>query len=116
MMRFLMLATAAVLVMIPIAARGHGDAQWIMDDPNTRSCCGPSDCFPAGQMGISVEEIGPDTWLVTVTPEHPAIYANTRTRVFREGDPRMYLSPDHHFWACAYGNDIRCFFRPGPGM
>lgn len=94
---------AAALALLAGPARGHGDARWIMDDPQTAFCCGPQDCEPAPPG--EVVEIGPDAW-------------RFRGVDFHRGDRRTFPAQPHPtqglvFWYCQpQGQPVRCLFFP----
>ena len=94
------------------AARAHGAAQWIQDNPNYTDmdnpnihCCGPSDCGPWPEEDV---EVTPDGFHLKSTGE---------TIPFK----KTYLTePDQvghsAYWRCKRRTDppqTRCLFVPG---
>lgn len=103
-------ALGALLVAVP--ALGHGDAGWIMDNPQTEHCCGPHDCEPLGDD--AVREVK-DGFLIVATGE-----------VIHWAEGRIYTSVDDRYWWCHYPQSrpdesgerntelrTRCLFVPG---
>lgn len=91
---------------LPHTAQAHGAAAWVMQDPETRYCCGPRDCemLPDGQ----VQRVG-DGYLVQVPNGELELIA------------RIHWSVDEHYWVCRiqYGGEAghaRCLFPPTMGM
>jgi hypothetical protein len=108
-------AFVAFLIFVQLAW-GHGDAQWIADDPATRHCCGINDCGPVRVYNGTVEEVGPGEWLVTIPPGiHPKV-PDGASRVFREGDKNVYPSQRLEHYVCAYAGALRCFFPEPMGF
>lgn len=114
-MRALMLATAALLVLIPLSARAHGDAQWIADDPATRYCCGINDCGPVRVYGGTVEELEAGVWRVTIPPGGHPMLPDGAQRTFREGDSNVHWSKRLEPYVCGWGGELRCFFPEPKG-
>lgn len=103
-----------LLIFAVEAARAHGDAQWIADDPTTDHCCGVDDCAWAPNPTTTVTEAGPGRWHVRVTT-HPNAPLGTE-RTFEEGGPDVFPSIDQHYWVCVYHGRVRCFFYPPAGV
>ena len=87
-------------------ARAHGDASWIMADPQTSWCCGPKDCGPVPAEDVTWTPAG---WVYRPTGE-----------TFPETAARLHRSADEHFWRCRYmagplAGKTRCLFVPGAG-
>jgi hypothetical protein len=114
-MKLAMLTTAALLTAIPLAW-GHGDAAWVMENPETRHCCGPQDCGPVRVYNGTVEEVGPGEWLVTIPPGTHPLVPDGASRVFREGDKNVYPSQRLEPYVCAYAGGLRCFFPEPMGF
>lgn len=111
---FAMLCTAALLALIPLTAKGHGAAEWIMNHPQYSFCCGRDDCHPVHSIGGTVIETEPGVYLVHIPTHKNAPDGATRT--FRYGGPDTFDSQDAEFWVCVYANSIRCLFvAPGLG-
>jgi hypothetical protein len=103
----LQLASAAIISCLVLsafspAARAHGDAAWIMENPSyvtgTGShCCGPNDCerVPNG----AVVEKAPGKWLVKPTGQ-----------TFHQSDKGVYPSKRGSFWWCRRGAQVVCLF------
>lgn len=82
------------------AARGHGSASWIMEDPRTSWCCGPNDCGPLPDG--TVERVDDNTWRYKPSGQ-----------VFKRGGPSVYQSINNEFWGCTINPPgLRCFFYP----
>lgn len=94
---------ALVLTAVTIAALAfaHGAASWIMQDPSTRWCCGPTDCKEdwAGRF----VPIGRGTWQDSLTG-----------KAYRLGDPDVYPSIDSEVWYCEPEGwpEPKCVFLP----
>lgn len=92
---------AALLGGFSLPAAGHGSANWIMADPNTRSCCGPVDCRPL-ELDRDQVEVRDGVWHVNGYPV---------------ADSNIYPTRGHlEYWACFWPNDYtvpRCLFVPG---
>jgi hypothetical protein len=109
-------------------AHAHGAAAWIMADPDTRFCCGRSDCLVLPDGAVKHLESGGyainDEWF----PEVGGVRPNEMTS-------RVFPSNDAHYWACfhtwtaaaGYGRQadvetewqhlpVRCLFVPSIGM
>jgi hypothetical protein len=74
-----------------LPALAHGDADWIMRNPEYvdqfgYKCCGPEDC----------ERI-PESY---IREEGRDIYVLPTRQVFRKGDRGTYQSPDSSWWWC----------------
>jgi hypothetical protein len=97
----LMLAASAALALVSPVAFAHGDAEWIMENPATKYCCGPNDCARLAAGAVTADG---DGWIF-------------EGRRFAPGDRNVHQSRDADFWACRYpGGDVRCFFYPPPGV
>lgn len=76
------------------------DANWIMDNPETAWCCGPTDCYPV-------------TGRVYLTPQ------GWRVKGLKGAVPvdKTYPSKRPGPWACQTGSltILRCLFLPGAG-
>ena len=87
------------------SALPHGDAAWIMAEPTTRFCCGPSDCFALHSVKSTRDGwtfVSPKTGKLTVVPY-----------TFKNRFPSI----DEHFWACfTPDGDVRCFFTSPEGV
>lgn len=96
---------AFLLLLLAAPALSHGDASWIMTDPDTRWCCGPGDCFELHDVARS--RAG---W----TFPHPRTGAATTVPyTFRA----RYPSINAHFWVCIqYDGAVRCFFTAPDGV
>lgn len=85
------------------SAWAHGDAAWIMENPQTLHCCGPHDCeaLPDG----AVKEVK-DGFQIVATGE-----------VIHWAEGRLYTSVDEQYWWCHYPSEgelrTRCLFVPG---
>lgn len=97
----LLFAAAAGLIS---PARGHGDAEWIQQEPRYVTatgvhCCSPVDCgrAPAGSV-----ELRADGWHIAKTGQ-----------TFDFGDKALYVSIDRDFWWCVRGERVVCLFVPG---
>lgn len=97
---------AALCVVIPTTVFAHGDAEWIMKDPDyvdlyNLHCCGPSDCHPA-VSGEVVDVPGGFNFKGTFVPYK---------------DVAVYWSIDEKYWYCQreYEDKPRCIFRPRRG-
>ena len=107
-MRALVIFAFAVLLVCRAApAWAHGDATWIMNNPKTRSCCGPNDCRRMDPGEVVRSGRG---WTIVATGEH----VEGVTSKLRE-------SIDDHFWVCRNDGpngpgtaDLRCLFVPRP--
>lgn len=84
------------------AARAHGDAAWIMQNPETAWCCNPTDCaqLPDG----AVERLAPGEWRIRETGQ-----------VFREGQTGVYPAKRAGYWACRRPHGYICFFYEAGG-
>lgn len=104
----------AILVSFAAApALAHGDAAWIMDNPQTLHCCGPHDCEPLPEGAVKETT---DGFEIVATGE-----------VIHWAEGRIYTSIDERYWWCHYperhpddgGDDAvavprtRCLFVPG---
>jgi hypothetical protein len=78
--------TAALIAAGSTVALAHGAANWIMNDPRTAHCCGPTDCHM--EMANDVRPDG-QGWLVVSTGQR-----------FTSDDPSVYPSIDGHYWTC----------------
>jgi hypothetical protein len=63
------LLTGALLGSFGREAAAHGDASWIMENPETRVCCGPQDCGPLRIYDGTAEEISTGEWQSQSHPE-----------------------------------------------
>lgn len=94
---------AALLTMIlAVPVRAHGDASWIMQNPDTSWCCGPQDCHAYPVKDVKITKAG---YLFGPTGE-TVPYAQAKTSI------------DDQYWACRYDDgegEIRCFFAPARG-
>ena len=79
-------------------ASSHGLAQWIMEDEETKYCCGPTDCLSAysGEIIRTLEG-----WLHVPT--------NT---VIAYDSVHVHMSKDIQIWRCVYAGIMRCIFLP----
>ena len=99
MRALIVLAIAALLILAAVQAPWpHGLANWIMDDPQTRWCCGPQDCAVA-EPGEVVRLFG--GWLHVP----PGLVL-----LDREGG--HYVSIDSQVWRCVGVGVFRCIFLP----
>jgi hypothetical protein len=92
----------AVLLSSPVL--GHGDAQWIADDPRFSYCCGIHDCSPAPES--EVREV-PGGW-----------YLPSTGQTFLEGSPDLHVSRDHRPWWCkppSWNGWVKCLFVAARG-
>ena len=94
-------AIALVLaIWLPEPAFPHGHYSWIMDNPDTASCCGERDCRAVD--GGAVRYLDPGRWFVQ-GQEVPA--------------GRTFQSSDNAFHACYFDPgrwlEPRCLFVPG---
>lgn len=94
---------AIFVLMSHAPAKAHGEANWIMENPQTGWCCGPKDCF-----WIKPEE-------VRVDDEH---YVVDRLSL-RWPIIATYRSVDSRFWICIYqrgtaDEEVKCLFAPSP--
>jgi hypothetical protein len=89
------------------AALAHGDAEWIMRNPLTAPCCGPTDCAMLPDSAVTETA---DGWIV--------VRAGVAPQRFDRSMPNVYPSRDGHYWGCAHAPDqeLRCFFYPPPGV
>jgi hypothetical protein len=110
------LLTGALLGSFGREAAAHGDASWIMENPETRVCCGPQDCGPLRIYDGTAEEISTGEWQVTIPPGTHPLVPRGDTRVFREGERGTYTSQRLEPYVCAYGGQIRCFFAEPMGF
>ena len=110
----LFIAAGVVGVVATIAhfhtAQAHSAAAWIMQNPETRYCCGPRDC-----------EILPDGQVQRVSGGYIVQVPNGQPELITDGDPRIHWSIDQHYWICRYqdgweAGHARCFFPPPIGM
>ena len=100
-----MFVLAVLLLCKAVPAFAHGDATWIMNNPKTRSCCGPNDCRKMDPGEVVRSGLG---WTIVATGEH----VEGVTSKLRE-------SIDDHFWVCRNDGptgpgtaDLRCLFVP----
>ena len=94
------------LLLLATQAHAHGDAAWIAAEPRYKDraglhCCGLTDCAVAPRDAV-VRLL--DGWRVVATG-----------RVFRDGDPDLYVSIDERIWLCTRAGSDRCLFVPGAG-
>ena len=111
--RVLVAVLAFLAVFLPLASWGHGEADWIMNNPETAHCCGPQDCQPIPDEIVTMDEHGYNVeW-------------NGQTHRFHFNSTRnLYPSKDQRFWMCVYlddeesfeGGTPRCLFPPAWGM
>jgi hypothetical protein len=92
------------------AAQAHGAAAWIMQNPETRYCCGPQDC-----------EMLPNSQVKRVSGGYLVQVPNGELELIKDGDWRIHWSIDEHYWICRYQSGLeighaRCFFPPTIGM
>lgn len=100
-MKLAMLATAALLVLIPLSARGHDEAEWIQNHPEFGWCCSREDCNPSPEGAVH--------W----TPQGYAVDGLFGT--LDEGQRGFYRSPAvDRPWHCAIPGTqrLRCLFMP----
>lgn len=98
-------AFLVAILLLSSPALAHGDAQWIMDDPRLRYCCGIDDCerAPPGTI-VSI----PGGWEILATGQR-----------FMEGDPDLHWSRDNDFWWCRPKSMFplaKCLMRPPGGV
>ncbi len=94
---------AVFLLMSYSRAGAHGEADWIMENPQTGWCCGPKDCF-----WIEPDEVRVDDEFYVVdrySIRWPIIGA--------------FRSIDRRFWICIYrrgtaDEEVKCLFAPSP--
>lgn len=104
-MRIAMVLTALALVLIPLTARGHGDAEWIRQNSRLTWCCSP----------------GEDCWAVpsrVTFGEDGYYHVQGLTGRKRQGDMGFYRIPElTQPWACQTPgtNELRCLIMPGAG-
>ncbi len=84
--------------------RAHGDASWIMKNPDFGWCCGPKDCFWLDHEEVRID--GDD-------------YVVDRFSI-RWSIIGTFPSKDDHFWACYYmegteNRELKCLFAPARG-
>lgn len=96
-------AIAGLLVMawalLPGRALGHGEAGWIMANPETAYCCGPSDCERAPPGAVVM--VG-NAWRVVSTGQ-----------LFADDAKDMHWSRDADWWWCRPdGVTVKCLFKP----
>lgn len=94
-----------LLLLCTGAAWGHGDAQWIADDPKLSYCCGVHDCERVPLTAVRPIRGG---WEIVSTGQ-----------VFMEGDPDLHLSRDQNFWWCrpaSMAPKVKCLIRPAGGV
>jgi hypothetical protein len=109
MKALVIVASMLLAVALTLPAFAHGDASWIMQNPKTRSCCGPDDCRRMAPSEVIEEGAG---WTVVATGEHLE-GVTTRLRDSIDGD----------FWICRYHGpdgtpgtgEIRCLLVPRAG-
>jgi hypothetical protein len=88
-----------VALLSPLAASGHGDAEWIQRDIEWRWCCGPEDCRPALPGEVQRTE---DGYLVPRTGQ-----------LFHDGMRGFYLhKQDQDIWLCTRAGTVICLFVP----
>ena len=97
---------AAALMLAPVAALAHGNADWIRRNPDYiardgTACCGPQDCDIAEPGEL---ERLPDGWRHRPTGS-----------VLRDKQIGVYPSIDTRLWRCVRDGQLMCVFR-GPGM
>lgn len=96
-----MRALLVLLLVLPGVALAHGDAAWIMKDPRTAYCCGPSDC--------AKEPTG------AVMPVAEGYRILDTGQLFRFGDPHLHASRDGDYWTCrppGLEGAVKCLFVP----
>lgn len=100
------LGLVLLLLPYPSPAAAHGDASWIMNNPNIRHCCGPKDCkaLPAG----------------SVVPTATGWHLKQTDEIISYNSERVYRSIDGQYWRCEflagpYKGQTRCFFPPDAG-
>jgi hypothetical protein len=109
MRALVIVANMLLAVALAPPAFAHGDASWIMQNPKTRSCCGPDDCRRMAPGEVIEEGAG---WTVVATGEHLE-GVTTRLRDSIDGD----------FWICRYHGpdgqpgtgELRCLLVPRAG-
>lgn len=86
-------------------ANSHGEASWIMANPQTAYCCGPHDCDRVPKSAVKITAGG---FLVDIAPGvmAPVIIAYGKE----------LPSKDDDYWACLMPDGIRCFFAPPMGV
>ena len=85
-------------------AWGHGEAQWIADDPRFSYCCGVHDCTPAPDSEVKAV---PGGW-----------YLPSTGQTFLEGSPDLHVSRDHRPWWCrppSWNGYVKCLFVAARG-
>lgn len=99
-MKKLIVAVMVVLGLLWMVAyaRGHGQAAWIMSNPDMAWCCTPTDCLPAYAGEIERTDNG---WHHIPTDT-----------VIPYGSDRIYISDDSEVWRCIYAGVMRCIFLP----
>lgn len=83
-------------------AEAHGDADWIMDNPDTRFCCGPNDCFraPSSQTpGVAVERAEGGGYIVRAKGKE-WFFAEIGEPDPKNGTVRTFFSIDTQYWLC----------------
>lgn len=86
------------------SAWGHGEAQWIADDPRFSYCCGVHDCTPAPDSEVKAV---PGGW-----------YLPSTGQTFLEGSPDLHVSRDHRPWWCkppSWNGYVKCLFVAARG-
>lgn len=109
-------AVLFVLYGVTEPARAHGDAAWIMENPETRACCGPQDCGPLRVYGGTVEESAPGEYRVTLPPGGHPLVPRGASKTFHEGGHNVYWSQRLEPYVCAWGGELRCFFPEPRGF
>jgi hypothetical protein len=99
-MRLLLAAVAALVLLLPAPAGGHGEAEWIgragYRNAAGELCCGELDCARVdGVKHVTLPAPGyrlPSGEFVPETETLP--------------------SPDGAYWRCEWGGTRKCFFAP----
>lgn len=110
---FLFLAVC-VAAFILGRALAHGEADWIMRDPATRSCCGPSDC---GWIDASDVTLAGGHYVIARGAAIRDLGQTLASPGYRIPAREARPSRDHHYWLCSGANRApRCFFAPAVGF
>jgi hypothetical protein len=99
------LALLLVLLVVPAAVLAHGEAAWVMENPDTAWCCSPGrDCNPIEARRVHSD--GTYWWVDGLDGK------------LKEDDRGFYWgTPDGKPWACQTPGttNLRCLFIPAPG-
>jgi len=92
----------ALLSLAPMAALGHGEYEWVRQNPKLSYCCTEHDCRQV--VGGEIERID-GGWRVVSTGQ-----------VFLDGDLHLHPSPDINMHWCVWPSPtVRCLFVPPAG-